>query len=267
MSESDSKTSLSLLNPYTLLGLTPESSLIKAKRTYYNFALMCHPDKGGSADDMIIITKAYEYVKKQLNVVYSKKDVTYEGLEEEFEAFCRDQESKPPPFSQIYEETSDWIKEFNKEFVEQKKFEDYNPFSLGYGDLMDKSIISNNNESNNNDSNNNDSNNNDSNNNDSNKYQDKKYLDKEETKVGHNFCQVIAEYKEPQCLPDTHQEYPLNTKKIDDFTSINNKKNIILTDYKKAFSPKVELEELQYNDKINGDINKKYEDELKQRGY
>ena len=117
MSESDSKVSLSLLNPYTLLGLTPNSTLLEAKKSYYNFALMCHPDKGGSSDDMIVITKAYNYIKKQLTLVDSKKDITYEGLEEEFEEFCREQESKPPPFSQIYEETNDWIKEFNKEII------------------------------------------------------------------------------------------------------------------------------------------------------
>ena len=44
------------------------------------------------------------------------KDSQFTDLENDFKNFCNDQESKPPSFNQIYEETNDWINEFNNEF-------------------------------------------------------------------------------------------------------------------------------------------------------
>ena len=106
-----------LINPYNLLGLTTKSSLAEMKKAYYNLALLCHPDKGGSQEDMIIVQNAYNYIKQQLEKVDEKKDTTYEQLEKEFEDFCREQEDKPvETFGCVYEETQDWIKEFNREF-------------------------------------------------------------------------------------------------------------------------------------------------------
>ena len=218
-----------LINPYNLLGVTPSSKLNDAKKSYYNWALMCHPDKGGSEEEMIIVKNAYEYIKKQLTFVETKDGNTYEKLEEDFEKFCLEQESRPPPFSVIYEETNDWIKDFNKEFLEKKQSEDHNPFDKGYGEFMENRVTS------------------------------EEYKDKENYKVEHQFNNCIIEYKEPQCLPDTHQEYPLNIKNINDFTCINNK--IIMTDYKKAFSPKPKLD-ISLDNKT---IKEKYEEQLKLR--
>ena len=221
------------INPYSLLGLTPLSTLAEAKKSYYNWALLCHPDRGGKKEEMIVVKNAYDYIKKQLIFVQSKEGNTYEKLEEEFQDFCKNQESQPPPFSAIYEETNDWIKDFNKEFEEKKKSEDFNPFNLGYGDLMDKS--------------------------------EKKetYDENEEKKVSNTFSTQIVEYKEPQYLPDTHEEYPLNLKKIDDFTSHG--RNIVMTDYKKAFSPKPEIDTKSIEQSINKSIEERYEEQLKLR--
>ena len=55
-----------LINPYALLGVTVNSTFNELKRNYYNMALMCHPDKGGSGDDMHIVLMAYNYCKEQL---------------------------------------------------------------------------------------------------------------------------------------------------------------------------------------------------------
>ena len=99
----------STINPYSLLGLTPFSTLAEAKKSYYNWALLCHPDRGGKKEEMIVVKNAYDYIKKQLLFVETKEGNTYEKLEEEFQDFCKNQESKPPPFSAIYEETNDWI--------------------------------------------------------------------------------------------------------------------------------------------------------------
>ena len=217
----------STINPYSLLGLTPFSTLAEAKKSYYNWALLCHPDRGGKTEEMIVVKNAYDYIKKQLLFVETKEGNTYEKLEEEFQDFCKNQESKPPPFSAIYEETNDWIKDFNKEFEEKKKAEDYHPFENGYGELMDKTETKDD------------------------------YNENEETKVSHEFTTAIVEYKEPQYLPDTHEQYPLNTKKIDDFTS--HSRNIVMTDYKKAFSPKPLFTDIKISEKS---IEEQYQEQL-----
>jgi len=147
-----------LINPFSLLGVSSKSTLTDLKKAYYQLSLMCHPDKGGDSADMIVISKAYQYVKQQLDKV---KDTTYEELEDEFQEFCKNQESESPPsFSSIYEETQDWLEEFNKEFNKEHyknenqefgkgilndNFNAYqiNPFGDGYSDIMDKSEYSN----------------------------------------------------------------------------------------------------------------------------
>ena len=45
--------SVNLLNPYNLCtGVTVNSSLSELKKQYYNFSLMCHPDKGGCKEKL-----------------------------------------------------------------------------------------------------------------------------------------------------------------------------------------------------------------------
>ena len=56
----------SLINPYMLFHLTSRSTLEQLRKAYYKMALLCHPDKGGSEDDMITIHHAYVYIKEQL---------------------------------------------------------------------------------------------------------------------------------------------------------------------------------------------------------
>ena len=85
-----------LLNPLALLGVTENSSFNELKRNYYNMALLCHPDKGGSNDDMHIVQMAYNYCKEQF-ITKENKETTYEQLEHEFDDFCKKQESTPPP--------------------------------------------------------------------------------------------------------------------------------------------------------------------------
>lgn len=146
-----------LIDPYGLLGVDSRSSLSELKKNYYNLALLCHPDKGGNDKDMNVVSLAYNYIKDHLENV---KETTYEKLEEEFADFCKGQEIlKPPTFGQIYEETNDWINEFNKKFEEglntsgdMRQFiggeddiysnpylKENNPLSGGYGEYMDVS--------------------------------------------------------------------------------------------------------------------------------
>ena len=54
-----------LINPFSLLGVSSKSTLTDLKKAYYQLSLMCHPDKGGNSADMIVVSKAYQYVKQQ----------------------------------------------------------------------------------------------------------------------------------------------------------------------------------------------------------
>ena len=217
------------INPYNLLGVNTKSTINELKKAYYNLALMCHPDKGGDEKDMVVVSNAYRYIKDQLVKIEFKKDVTYENLEEEFKLFCQEQESKPPKFSYIYEETNDWIKDFNKEFEKNK---DNLPFHHGYGNLMDNHEELKKNE----------------------------YVETELKKVKNEFKKEIVEYKEPSMLPDCVDYYPLNIDKINDYSFKN--KNLDMTDYKKAHTEDILDDEYEED---TTDILKKYNQELKDR--
>lgn len=221
------------INPYNLLGVNTKSTINELKKAYYNLALMCHPDKGGDEKDMVVVSNAYRYIKDQLIKIEFKKDVTYENLEEEFKLFCEEQESKPPKFSYIYEETNDWIKDFNREFekgIHENK--DNLPFQYGYGDLMDNHE----------------------------ELKENEYVETESIKVKNEFKKEIVEYKEPIMLPDCIDYYPLNIEKINDYSLKNN--NLDMTDYKKAHTEDILNDEYEED---NLDIIKKFNQELKDR--
>ena len=88
----------SVLNPYDLLGVSLNSTVQDVKRAYYQLALVAHPDKGGSADQMRTVQSAYEYVSLQICGI--RRD-TYEDAEEEFKRFCEEQQLAPHPFYDI----------------------------------------------------------------------------------------------------------------------------------------------------------------------
>ena len=226
-----------LLNPYALLGVNINSTFNELKRNYYNMALMCHPDKGGSGDDMYIVLMAYNYCKKQLEKK-EEKETTYEKLEEEFADFCKNQEAQLPPFNSVYEETNDWIKDFNREFEGltmnngsgsgssnggSNNVGDvvmHDPFKDGYGDLMDIG---------------------DEENSDEKPVDLIDYNDIEEQVSSNQFKNQIVKYEEPAVLPDTITHFPLNCDKIDDFSGVSN--NLQMNDYYKSFGGVEEMKE------------------------
>ena len=116
-------TDFSIINPYEFLGFNSKNAnnitMKDLKLTYYNLALICHPDKGGNSEDMLVLKHCYDYIKNQIECKLNKsKD--FKDAENEFKTFMENQTKVPPPFSQIYEETNDWVREFNKEFEKQK---------------------------------------------------------------------------------------------------------------------------------------------------
>jgi len=134
-----------LINPFELLGFDskkPNINLKELKKNYYNLALLCHPDKGGNQDDMIMLQTAYTYVKKQVELS-NEKTQDFEECLDEFETFMKDQTEVPLPFSEVYEEAHVWLQEFNTKFHDHRKLDDdvfgYDPNQDGYGSFMDQS--------------------------------------------------------------------------------------------------------------------------------
>ena len=62
---------MNTINPYDLLNISTNSSLKELKKNYYQLSLYCHPDKGGSPEDMICIKNAYEYLAKNKTTLNS----------------------------------------------------------------------------------------------------------------------------------------------------------------------------------------------------
>ena len=200
-----------LINPYGLLGIKHnQTNISELKKNYYNLSLITHPDKGGSKGDFEIVHLAYNYIKEQINNA-NQKETTYEKLEDEFEDFIKkQQEIRPPCFYEVFKETNDWLNEFNKRFEQDKINENTNekisnPFNVGYGNLMDKSEIS------------------------------KDYVNEEKQATKNQFNCQIVEFEEPEYLPNTLLNFPLDSKEITDFSEISGQ--LKMSDYKLTFSP------------------------------
>jgi hypothetical protein len=130
------------LNPYEFLGLTPNSSLDELKKSYHELALLIHPDKGGSSEEMHILNTAYIWIKSQLVFVDSRLHKDYESIQIEFDEFIKKQDNiKPPPltnilaeligfeytkFSELYDITLDQYRNISKSnlnyMINNKKF-------------------------------------------------------------------------------------------------------------------------------------------------
>lgn len=208
---------MNLVNPYSLLGVNVNSTINELKKNYYNLALICHPDKGGSAEDMITLKNAYNYIKPQL---LNKTEKSYEDLEDEFKDFCKNQTQKISSFSEVYAESHDWINDFNKKF---EQLDNNDVFSKGYGNLME-------NKKNNN----------------------LKYNDIENGKIENNFSRELIIFKEPNSNPmDFGTNYRFDVKEIKDFSS---NENINMNDYINAFSKPDDVSLFNENKNIDIDI-------------
>ena len=139
----------SLINPYELLGVTINSTLKEVKKAYYNMSLLCHPDKGGSDKDMIVVHNSYLYIKKQLENCTNKP--TLENIEDDFKNYFKNNYRKPPLFYEIWLDSDQgkFIREFNKEFDKKSLLSnnkilnkniifDTDKYNKGYGYLMEK---------------------------------------------------------------------------------------------------------------------------------
>lgn len=230
------------INPFHLLGVKIDSDIKDVRRAYYKLSLICHPDKGGSKDDMIIVHNAYKYVKKQIE--FSENKETLENIEEDFKSFFEKNKMEVPPFYELWErsEEAEFLREFNKKFEENREINNlinnnvFDVFSMGYGEFLEKRETEEN---------------------------SSEKREKELKKpLQNNFKSELVIYKEPVNLPNDYGEYErFDIEKLDDFSEKT--KELNLYDYKKAHS---EVSEMKVDeDKINCDVNKAFERILEER--
>ena len=146
-----------LFDPFEFLGFdskNPNNITIKdLKKSYYTLALICHPDKGGNPEDMLILQNSYLYIKEQIELKdTNSKD--YDATCKDFQQFMKEQSQDPPPFSKVYEDTQEWLREFNSLCNESKtnniQLNDTDLLNPGYGEFMEPESDYNNNNNNNN---------------------------------------------------------------------------------------------------------------------
>lgn len=101
-----------MINPFDLLGVDLNSSIEDVKHSYYNLALIMHPDRGGTLEEMDVLQKSYDWIKIQLLGV---KDANkkYESFET-FNNYSND--SNNFSITDIYDECIFDTKKFNAEF-------------------------------------------------------------------------------------------------------------------------------------------------------
>ena len=128
-----------IINPYSLLGVTTNSTPKELKKAYYELALICHPDRNGNKEDMEILHACYEFVKQELE--QTNTQTTFGDLESQFQEFLSTQEKSVPEFRDIHDDTFDLAK-FNQQFDSTRHQKDDNIFNFdgnGYGDEMEPS--------------------------------------------------------------------------------------------------------------------------------
>ena len=214
---------MSTLDPYKLMGVTIHTSLNTLKKSYHSLALLCHPDKGGNTDDMIIVHKAYQYIKNQLEFASTEEvvDRIYS-----FDEFISNNKDILPSYNQICKETTGFSfnEKFNQEFEKLNKNPlEFDNFKGGYSNTTTDSII----------------------NIEyilkiifKNKYENIKIIDKIImflTYSNNEFNQELIIYKEPMALPDNYGfNQRFDIKETNDYTAEND--SLIMSDYKKAYS-------------------------------
>ena len=87
------------IHPYELLGVTHKDSREKVRNNFKRLAMYCHPDKGGSKEDMDVLYCAYKYVIEQIE--YGEHGRTIEGEEKKFKEFMENQRGEIPSIFDI----------------------------------------------------------------------------------------------------------------------------------------------------------------------
>lgn len=129
-----------------LLGTSTCKNLQELKRRYYDLALLCHPDRGGTAEDMRVIQQTYEKARDAF-VHQMDADEKRRHIESQLSSVENEEgEVDLPSFRSIFDDVHDHFNEkFNERFEAQCHEHDMdtqgmfsrNPFAQqGYGEYM-----------------------------------------------------------------------------------------------------------------------------------
>lgn len=216
-----------VIDPYSLLGVTIQSDLSELKHNYHSLALICHPDKGGDKNDMIVIHKAYKYIKEQLEYASNEAVV---NIDYDFKDFLQNNKDILPSYNEIWKdgEACSFLEQFNAEFENEYQSSNSIPnFAGGYGEFMEKEGV----------------------NFDTEIYDilRLKFTDSNGirpvinhifsylTQVQHSFENELIIYKEPTALPDNYGfNERLDITETNDFSA--NANTLDMTDYRLAHS-------------------------------
>lgn len=123
-----------MINPYELLGVTYDTPLNDVRKAYYNLALVLHPDKGGSKDEMFILKNSYEWIKQKLEIVEQKN---FHNIENDFDDFIKKQDNdKPPKLSSIIADIIGFNYDTFFEKIYKKKHIDNLPVTIMYDIIL-----------------------------------------------------------------------------------------------------------------------------------
>ena len=110
-----------IINPFELLGLDHKTcTLNDVRKAYRNLAFVCHPDKGGAAQDMRTVHTAYTWISRQLATVNERGNESFEEKEKSFKEFLDSQiDEKILPFKDVVCEALGYSEDmFNKIYDE-----------------------------------------------------------------------------------------------------------------------------------------------------
>jgi DnaJ-class molecular chaperone len=126
---------MSLINPFELLGVDCKSSRDDVKKRFKDLALICHPDKGGDAEQMKMLYSGYRYVMGQIE--FQEHGRTMEEELEGFKKFLGEQEDGGLP--SIFEIMTDCANKKFNELWEKKDVEVIDMcYPSNYGEKMEK---------------------------------------------------------------------------------------------------------------------------------
>ena len=103
-----------------LLGTSTCKNLQELKRRYYDLALLCHPDRGGTAEDMRVIQHTYEKARDAF-VHQMDADEKRRHIESQLSSVENEEgEVDLPSFRSIFDDVHDHFNEkFNERFEAQ----------------------------------------------------------------------------------------------------------------------------------------------------
>lgn len=130
----------SIVDPYILLGVTPQSSFEELKRNYRRIALKVHPDRGGSDELFQLVSDCFRKVGHDIQMRMA--DRQHHELKAAAQSYYADRPVNSKPvvehtvFKTNYNGGGDFASRFNQAFDDHKLRDDDDDANRGYADMM-----------------------------------------------------------------------------------------------------------------------------------